>query len=171
MFYVLIILAIIALITITTYFYSRSSFGKEDALVALIISAIIGGLLIILPLVVSYSSYLNIKADYYGVIAQYRDAVDVYEDKAVINVDKISFTDFKYEGYQKEMADLIKDLRGKIACYNSNYIKKKTMKSNLIFSWIIIAPDSGMKLLQMTKEADKHKIMLLMPRVESGEWL
>jgi len=33
------------------------------------------------------------------------------------------------------------------------------MKKNSVFSWIIIAPDSGMKLLQMTqsKAVDKNK--------------
>ena len=49
------------------------------------------------------------------------------------------------------------------------YIKKKTMKKNLIFSWLIIPPDSGMRLLQMSKEADKGKTMLLIPTIGVGE--
>ena len=39
----------------------------------------------------------------------------------------------------------------KIERYNATYIKKKTMNKNLMLNWLIIAPDSGMKLLQMTQ--------------------
>jgi len=171
MFYILTILAIIAIISVSIYLFNEPNYKLVNTVMALIISAMIGGALILCPIGSSYSSYLSIKATYYGVVTQYKDAIDIYEDKAVINVDKISFTDLKYQGYQKEIVDLIKDLRSVVSTYNRVYIKKKTMKNNLMFSWVIIAPDSGMKLLQMTKEADKHKIMLLMPRVEPGERL
>jgi len=153
MFYILIVLAIALSIILVTYFSNeKEKFRKENTIIATIFCIIIGGLFIIIPLAKSYTNYLGIKADYYGVIAQYEAAVDIYADKAIINVDKISFTDFKYEGYQKQMAQMIEALRYKVARYNSMYIKKKTIKKNLIFSWIIISPDSGMKLLQMMKD-------------------
>ena len=162
-------LGIISIIILLTYFGSHSTYRKTNVIGCSIICILAGSALIIGPLSSSYSTYLNIKADYYGVIAQYGNAIDIYTDKAIINIDKISFTDFKYQGYQKEIADLIKDLRYKVVRYNAMYIKKKTMKKNLIFSWLIIPPDSGMRLLQMSKEADKGKTMLLIPTIGVGE--
>jgi hypothetical protein len=149
------VLSIISVVIILMYFLSGRDYRKINMIGTSIICAIAGSALIIGPLGSSYQSYLNIKADYYGVIAQYGAAVDVYSDKAVINVEKAAFTDFKYEGYQKQMAQMIEALRYKITNYNKIYIKKKTMDKNWIFSWIIIPPDSGMKLLQMIKDREE----------------
>ena len=151
MLYILIVLTIATLGVSVVYFAESEKFRKESAMVAAIVCSMLGAIVIVLPLLFSYSSYLDIKADYYGVITQYKDAIDIYTDKAVINVDKISFTDFKYQGYQEEISSMIKDLRSKVTNYNSIYIKKKTMKKNLIFSWLIVPPDLDMKLLQMTR--------------------
>jgi len=152
-------IALIILLTTASFFGNSKDTRKDSTIIAFVFSTIIEAFFIIAVLGTSYSSYLDIKADYYGVIAQYESAINIYENKAIIDVDKISFTDFKYQGYQKEMSDLIRDLRSRVARYNSIYIKKSTMKKSLIFSWLIIAPDSGMKLLQITqsKTIDKSK--------------
>ena len=155
MIYILGVLSIISVIILLMYLFCDPKYRKVNMIGVSIICTIMGSALIIAPLSRSYTTYLGIKADYYGVVAQYGNAIDIYADKAIINIDKISFTDFKYQGYQKEMADLIKDLRYKIVRYNARYIKKKTMDKNWIFSWIIIPPDSGMKLLQMVKDKEE----------------
>lgn len=146
---ILVTLFVMALIILLAYLFNC----RQDNVVGCIVLAVIIGIAFIAtPMTGSYWSYLDIKADYYGVIAQYEGAINIYENKAIINVAKISLTDFKYQGYQKEMASLIRDLRYKIEKYNALYIKKKTMKENIMFSWLITAPDSGMKLLQMNQE-------------------
>ena len=157
MILIFIMLLIMASIILSAYLFSKRNNRKDNIQGCSIIAAIVGILFILLPSVVSYSNYLDIKADYYGVIAQYESAINVYGDKAIINVNQISFTDFKYEGYQKEMASLIRDLRHKVERYNTTYIKKKTMDNNLMFNWLIVAPDSGMKLLQMTQKNFPNK--------------
>ena len=157
MIFIFIILFVMALIVLPAYLFSKKNNRRENVTGCSVIAAMIGLSCIIAPLIGSYWNYLDMKADYYGVIAQYESAINVYGDKAIINVDRISFTDFKYEGYQKEMASLIRDLRRKVERYNTTYIKKKTMDNTLMFNWLIIAPDSGMKLLQMTQKNFPNK--------------
>jgi len=157
MIFIFIILFIMASIILSACLFSKKNNREENIIAYSIIATIIGLALIFMPSAVSYSNYLDIKADYYGVVAQYESAINIYGDKAIIDIDQISFTDFKYEGYQKEMASLIRDLRHKIENYNTTYIKKKTMDNNLMFNWLIVAPDSGMKLLQMTQKNFPNK--------------
>jgi hypothetical protein len=73
----------------------------------------------------SFNSYLDIKATYTTVVDQYRNSIKMYEDKAIIHVSDKSFTDFKYNGYQDNIASLIKDLRNKVEKYNKIYIAKQ----------------------------------------------
>jgi len=103
------------------------------------------------PIITSYTTYLDIKSFYVGVEEQYRSAIEMYEEKAIIDVDK-AFTDLKYQGYQEQIANFIVSLREKIADYNYMYIQKKIMDDNPLFSWYIIAPDSSMKLLSLKEK-------------------
>lgn len=99
----------------------------------------------------SYANYLDIRSFHDGVIVQYKDAVEMYGDKAVISVSKAyALTDFGHQGYQAAMADFVRDLRKSVADYNRTYVKKNLLAKNPFFNWYIITPDEDMKLLSMT---------------------
>jgi len=97
----------------------------------------------------SYLSYLDAKAFYTATIEQYAAAVEIYQDKAVIDVESAAWTDLKYQGYQDNISGLILDLRNSIVSYNDTYVKKRTLKKNPFFNWLIIDVDDDMKLIKM----------------------
>lgn len=101
---------------------------------------------------VSYSNYIEMKSIYEGVVSQYKDSIDMYENKAVVYISGDSFTDFKYKGYQENIANLIKDLRQQITTYNKVFIKKNILADNIIWGTLIFEPDKDMKLLHIKEK-------------------
>jgi hypothetical protein len=61
-------------------------------------------------------------------------------------------TDFKYQGYQENLAKFITTLRYKVVDYNETIVSKRVMERNWFFNWIIVAPDDDMKILKMISE-------------------
>jgi hypothetical protein len=104
---------------------------------------------IIVGYVESYESYAKMKAFYEETVNQYRTSITMYEDKAVLDFDEESFTDFKYQGYQENISSLIKDLRREVANYNNLYTRKQVVSKNWLYGAIIVTPDEDMKLLKM----------------------
>ena len=102
----------------------------------------------------SYNSYLGNRAVYDATIEQYRGAVEMYKDYAVIDMKKTgeAFTDFKYQGYQKEIASMIADLRRRIVKYNRSFILKRIKNAHWFFNWYIVANDPDMKIIRMIEE-------------------
>jgi len=103
----------------------------------------------------SYESYVDTRTFYDSTVEQYSTAVEMYGDKAVIDVESAAWTDLKYQGYQENMSKAIRLLREKIVKYNKKIISKRIMKRNLFFNWLIVAPDDDMKVIAM-KTADQH---------------
>lgn len=102
----------------------------------------------------SYYSYLDSRTFYDATREQYFESVEMYHDYAVLDLKgaaAIAFTDYKYQDYQKNISTFIRDLRYKIVKYNEEIISKRLMKKNWFFSWLIIAPDSDMKVVRMSK--------------------
>jgi len=99
----------------------------------------------------SYYSYLEDRASFDSIAAQYRGAVKLYKSDATLNLNKVSqsLTDFKYKGYQEELSKFIFELRNKIVKYNESIIKKRSLKNNFFFSWYIVQPDTDMKLINI----------------------
>lgn len=97
----------------------------------------------------SYKTYLDARSFYTSTVEQYATAVDIYGEKAVIDIEAVAFTDFKYKGYQENIAGFVKDLRNEIVKYNKMMVAKMTMDKNPLFSWLIVAPDKDMKLITM----------------------
>jgi len=96
---------------------------------------------------VSYGNYIKMKQINEQIMNNYQETIEVYENKAVIDAE--SLTDFRYKGYQESLSSLIKDLRKQVVRYNKFHIGKTELNNNLIFSWLIIAPDKDMKLLKL----------------------
>ena len=97
----------------------------------------------------SYDSYLDTKSFYEATVEQYASAIEIYGDKAVIDIEAAAWTDFKYQGYQENISKFVADLRNRIVAYNEIMIAKMTMDKNPLFSWLVIAPDKSMKLITM----------------------
>lgn len=107
-------------------------------------------LCLIVVVATSYSTYLNTRTFYSATVEQYATSVEMYEDKAVIDIGSAAWTDFKYKGYQENVAGFIKDLRGEIVAYNTMIISKRVMDANPLFNWLVIAPDDDMKIIKMS---------------------
>ncbi len=102
----------------------------------------------------SYDGYLNLRADYEGVVAQYGQAIVMYEDKAIITINEKTFTDLRYQGYQQQLGQFISGLRITVVEYNRSYIKKSINEKNIIWGWMIFGPDEDMKLLQLNEQVN-----------------
>lgn len=101
----------------------------------------------------SYGTYLDARAYYDSIIAQYKGAITLYEDKAVAldmeKAAKYAFTDLRFSGYQSKMANFIVDLRGNIVTYNKIIIKKRIMNKNFFYGWYIVPPDGDMQTIDI----------------------
>lgn len=123
--------------------------GKlEKIICSCLLSGTFLGCFIIIPWAISYTTYLNMKSFYEATYEQYFNAIEIYQDRAVIDT-TVAFTDFKYQGYQDNISGYITDLRNKSIWYNEVYIKKETMNNNIFFSWYIIPPSENMKLMRL----------------------
>jgi len=146
---ILTIIFISLLIAGITYLCSTDG---SCAIAGFIISCIVGGIIPLAIFAVSYFSYVDIRTSYDATIKQYREAVVVYKDHAQIDVKKAALTDFKYEGYQENVANFVRDLRREVVYYNEELISKRIMNKNWFFAALIVAPDEDMKVLNLKVE-------------------
>jgi hypothetical protein len=154
---ILVFLAVVILITVCVYFgnlytYNRRNPGAPSyAIAAASISSMILGIFLVVIICTSYNSYVGLRTSYDATVKQYRQAVTIYVDHAQINVPKASLTDFKYEGYQGNVADFVRSLRKEVVWYNKELISKRVMKKNWFFSWLVVAPDDDMKVINLVE--------------------
>lgn len=132
--------------------HSGISVKKDNAFCGIMISGVILSIISLFVVAASYGSYVECRTMYESTIGQYKQAVTMYTDSAEINVESAAMTDFKYNGYQENVADFIKGLRSKVVEYNEMLISKRIMNSNFIFSWLVIGPDEDMKVLRLSDE-------------------
>jgi len=99
----------------------------------------------------SYSTYVTARTQYDAIVNQYKGAVTLYTDHATLDLAKAALTDFKHQGYQENLAAIVKELRREIVDYNATLISKRVMKKNPFFSWVIVAPDSDMKIINIVE--------------------
>jgi len=97
----------------------------------------------------SYNTYLDQRAFYDATMEQYASAITMYKNYAEIDVKTAAWTDLKYQGYQDNIADLIKNLRNRIIKYNEAYVKKNKLHANLFYSWFVVGMDEDMKIIKM----------------------
>lgn len=143
-----------------SYMLMPAEDGKEARLAAsvlgFLIPAAISSIAVICILGASWSSYARLRAYNDGVIMQYSDAIEMYADHAVLDMNKVvALTDFKYQGYQDNMGQFIIDFRSALTEYNYKLGKKKVYDDNWFFGWLIIGPDKDMKVVRMKGSATK----------------
>jgi len=102
----------------------------------------------------SYISYVGLRSTYDATIEQYATSIEMYGDKAVIDLESAAWTDFKYQGYQPNVSKFIADLRAELTSYNRSFISKQKYHENWFFNWLIIPPDSDMKIVSMRTASD-----------------
>ena len=108
-------------------------------------------ILAMIPLAIvsfSYDTYIDARSFSDATHSQYKNAITIYADYAAIDL-KAAFTDSKHEGYQKNIADFIRDFRNKVIEYNEIVVEKGIWKQNKVFGWFIISLDPGMKEITM----------------------
>ena len=150
----MILSSILIVIVVTALVYYINSDAADVGICTALgagISSLVFGLIIIVTIASSYESYVDIRTQYDATVSQYREAVTLYKDNATIDVGQAAFTDLKYQGYQKNMAYFVKDLREQVTSYNRALISKRIMDKNWFFNWVIIAPDNNMKILRLVE--------------------
>jgi hypothetical protein len=105
----------------------------------------------------SYDNYVDARAKYDAIITQYRQAVTMYGDRAAIDINRATFTDFAYQGYQENVGSMIIDLRNQVTDYNRTIISKRAYKKNIFFRCLIVAPDDDMKIINLIGEVKMEK--------------
>ncbi|MBI4149262.1 hypothetical protein HY491_02340 [Candidatus Woesearchaeota archaeon] len=125
----------------------ESAAGAGFFIAGLIFLFILG---VIVPWV-SWEWYLDHRAFYDATREQYASAIGMYQDRAVLEIrpSTITFNELRYEGYQHNIARLIDELRERVVAYNEGIVKKRRRDANPFFSWMIIAPDDDMKLIEL----------------------
>lgn len=157
---------VILLIAISIGLYHKSEYHKFFSRDVAYFSAIWAGVIMIIYSIgaltmigTSYESYLDARAYYDNLLAQYQDSITLYENKAVaIDMEraaKNALTDLRFQGYQEKMAEFIMDLRSSIVWYNKMVIKKKYMSRNFFYGWYIMGPDSDMKSVNILDSKGK----------------
>lgn len=109
----------------------------------------------------SYNNYINIKS-YKNTIYTTAETLHQYDEdtspSAPITISDIKVvTDFKYIDYQKTRATLLTALKQNINSYNTIIIEKLIYKKNLLYNWLIIAPDAEDKIITMEEILNKVK--------------
>ena len=156
---IFIIITIIALV-VAFFVYVVEDEGVVGGILGFIISFIVCSVIPLVIICASYQNYVEARTQYDATVSQYKESVMMYEKAAVINTAK-AFTDFKYQGYQENIAGFIKALRREVVRYNKTIISKRVMKRNFFLNWVIIPPDDDMKILRLTTEKKSKKSVVL----------
>ena len=125
---------------------------KENAIAGFLIPFIILSVAVVAIRARSYSTYIELKESL-AIIEQYKETVELYADKGIKEFKPGSaytkeFTDLKYNNYQTQIGQMIRDMRDTIVMYNIKLTGKQVMKDGWVFNWLIYLPD-GMKTVKM----------------------
>ena len=154
---ILVIWALVVFFDVTGYAprIMRESIKKSAfaAGVIIVVALSIYSMFAIVFIINSYDSYLDTRAYYDNLIAQYKGAITLYEDKAVaLDMEKAvkhALTDLRFQGYQEKMGDFVLDLRKAVTRYNSTIIRKRVLDKNFFYGWYVTPPDDDMKTIDI----------------------
>lgn len=123
----------------------------DDFLSPFIISGLISSLIVSIVMMVSYESTISMKQRLANINA-YKTTITAYvkTSKAFELKPGSEFTDLKYQNYQKQIADLLRDLRLEVVRYNNSLVGKTEFKQSFFWNWIIFAAPEGSQILKMS---------------------
>lgn len=139
MVFVLVVLVLIVLAIILAGTHEDISFGC-------FLFGMIGICIISVVVFTSYFIYLDDRSFYDSGFYIKKAAIEEYINKTKIDGGG-ELTDLKYRDRMEYLYKLIDGLRHSVEQYNQDIIEKRKLNNNILFSWIIIAPDEDMKLL------------------------
>lgn len=134
-------LIVLGLLTLSVFIVVSAVISNSDAIIAGAICLLITGTVVGCSLADSFESAANLDAIQEGIVAEHRSAIDLYSDKAVLHVDK-AMADLKYQGYQEQMGNMIRELRTAVVEHNRALVSKRKYKANPFYSWLVILPDN-----------------------------
>ncbi len=147
----LLILGLILIGCVLTFSVAWSSKDLSETVICATVCTTIIAFISIVVLSSSYQNYIGLK-QYHANFENHAQTINKYV-KLASNFDKktaTEITDLKYQSYQNSLNTLIKDFRNYCTEYNKVVVGKKTLDNNIIFSWLIIAPDKDMKVVQVS---------------------
>ncbi len=150
MLLIIMLVVFIGLMLLSVHYDSEGAGGFSAICIIIIVI-----LCFIVP-IESYDSYVDLRVQYEGVVAQYGQSITMYEDRAIININEKTFTDLRYQGYQEQLGKFISELRTKVTSYNASYISKSIYNENILWCWLIFGPDEDMKLLQLNEQVGER---------------
>lgn len=161
MIFILLLIAASAAIGYLSYHCTDCSARNvkiSNAWTGAIISLIMSAVIVISTWAVSYNNYVGLEKSL-AVIEQYKETVELYASKGVKEFEPSAglpagvlphseFTDLKYNNYQTQIGEMIREMRDTIVKYNATLTSKKVMKDNIFFNWLIYLPDK-LKTIKM----------------------
>lgn len=147
----LLVLGLILIGCAITIFVACNSRNAVGTLICGIICATVVVVISTATLAISYAQYIGLK-QYRANFENHAQAINEYT-KLAANFDKrnaTEITDLKYQSYQESLKTLIKDFRNYCTEYNRVVVGKRVLDNNIIFNWLIIAPDEDMKVVQVS---------------------
>lgn len=153
MIFVLMLATIVGVTTLLSYVCQEGTKEEKvtNAWAGLIITGVIATIIMVLIWSVSYNNYIGMQKKL-ATIEQYQQAVELYAKNGVAEFEgKLGneMTDLKYQNYQTEIGQMIKDLRDNIVEYNETLAGKTALNNSLMWNWCIVMPDNA-KLLIMS---------------------
>lgn len=130
----------------------RAEHMMSNAIFSSCVAAVIFIVILIMVVSASYKTHVDLKRQLVT-IEQYRETVNLYAKRGVSEFktnpgSNTEFTDLKYNKYQDQIGQMIKDLRNAIVAYNTILTEKQVMNENWFFGWVIIV-DEDMKPIKM----------------------
>ena len=146
MIVILVLIAVVGVITYLSYAWTeRDEHKKSNMYCGLVISGVFAAAIIVITWAVSYNTYIDLRKKL-SVVEQYKESIELYADKGVQEfkpgaLSSKEFTDLKYNNYQTQIGQMIRDMRDTIVAYNKGYTSKRVMKDGVVYNWLIYLPD------------------------------
>jgi len=147
--FVILIALIVIAIGIFQFAVAYNDRSRKSARANTISFAILGAVLILVIMGVSYTNYIRM-AKAYAVIEQYKTTITYYSKKGVAEFKTLpgaEFTDLKYNNYQQQLGEMTRELRDKIVEYNGLYAGKLVLKDSWVFSALITLPEGTERIV------------------------
>lgn len=148
---ILLFLAFTAIIGLILLGIAFMNDGEGAGFGIIVLAFFIAAILIGCPMITSYVTSVRLQADYQTIKLAHPQAIVMYQNKMVIDTNAL--TDFRYQGYQNNIADMIMKLRDKVDYYNRSVIKKKLFSKNIWFGTYINVVD--LPLMELREQMPK----------------
>jgi len=129
---IILMVLIVFIVGILTFIATEPPHDKlAESIAAAVILLLLFGVTAGVTMMVSYSSYVDLKKDIVS-IQQCERAIALYIAKAKLDIKPNTMTDLKYNRYQDGLVKLIQDYKEHVDKYNNNLISKRLLNKNFM---------------------------------------